>query len=111
MVRPFPLYVFGGRTETPLTVTSFPAKVERWCQADRHRAEVCVWGGGREKIPPPAYGPALPRSMWTTRFPMSTTTDLVQVVPLEPQGTFSAVTVKAPLVSWARTYSQSPRKL
>lgn len=48
--------------------------------------------------------------MCTTVLPSATTTDLVQVTPLEPQGTFSAVTAKSPPASRTSTYSQSPRK-
>lgn len=45
-----------------------------------------------------------------TVFPRLSVTDLVQVTPVLPQGTFSAVTLNNPLVSLARTYWQSPRK-
>ena len=51
-----------------------------------------------------------PRSRWMAVLPTVKVTDLVQVTPVLPQGTFSAVTLKRPPVSWASTYSQSPRK-
>lgn len=44
-----------------------------------------------------------------TVFPKLKVTDLVQVTPVLPQGTFSAVTLNKPDVSLASTYWQSPR--
>lgn len=52
-----------------------------------------------------------PRSMCTTVLPITTTTDLVQVMPPVPHGTFSAVTAKSPAASRTSRYSQSPRKV
>lgn len=52
----------------------------------------------------------LPLSRCMMVFPRLRVTDLVQVTPVLPHGTFSAVTLNKPLVSLARTYWQSPRK-
>lgn len=52
----------------------------------------------------------LPLRRCMTVFPRLRVTDFVQVTPVLPHGTFSAVTLNKPLVSLANTYWQSPRK-
>lgn len=52
----------------------------------------------------------LPLSRCMMVFPRLRVTDFVQVTPVLPQGTFSAVTLNKPLASLASTYWQSPRK-